>query len=108
MYRDQPDGAVPHGVRTAELEGAGGGLQARECLDLLERLEGQGFLTLPGKRVTRSRKCARSIGPTGEEQPWARLAGSVEAFAPVDVELVRSRGQRRLFREFVSQHHYLG
>jgi hypothetical protein len=87
---------------------AGGGLKARECMDLLERLEGQGLLTLPGKRVTRSRKCARRIAPAGDEQRWAGLVGPVEAFAPVEVEWVQSRGQRQLFRELVSRHHYLG
>lgn len=87
---------------------AGGGLKARECMDLLERLEGQGLVTLPGKRLIRPRKCTRSLAPAAEEQPWVGLAGSVEAFAPVDVELVRSREQRRLFQGLVSRHHYLG
>jgi len=87
---------------------ANGGLKAQECMDLLERLEGRGFLRLPGKRVTRPRKCARSIAPTVDEQPWARLGGSVESVAPVYVELVRSRQERQLFKELVSRYHYLG
>ena len=87
---------------------AGGGLKARECMDLLEHLEGRGLFTLPGKRVMRSRKCATKIALAVDEQRWAALRGSVEAFAPVEVELVQSPAQRKLFRELVSRHHYLG
>lgn len=88
---------------------AGGGLKVRECRDLLERLEAQGFLTLPVKKPTISRSPRKSMAPAesmGNES--AVLVGSVEAFSPVDVELVQSQEQRRLFRELVSRHHYLG
>jgi len=87
---------------------ANGGLKSRECMDFLELLEGQGFLALPEKRLTRARKCKRRIAPTVDEHPWARVSGSVESFAPVYVELVESREQRVLFRELVNQYHYLG
>ena len=87
---------------------AGGRLKARECRDLLERLEGQGFLTLPVKKPTVSRNPRKSIAPAENGQPRAVLVGSVEEFAPVDVALVQSQEQRLLFRELVSRHHYLG
>jgi hypothetical protein len=87
---------------------AGGGLKARECRDLLERLESQGVLTLPVKKsagVTQSRK---SFSPAGEGQMLSELAGSVEEFTPIDIELVQSREQRQLFKELISRYHYLG
>lgn len=87
---------------------AGGRLKARECMDLLERLEGQGLLKLPKKREIRRKKSTRRIAPAGGAQPWTDLTGSVERFAPVEVELVKSREQRRLFRDLIRQHHYLG
>jgi hypothetical protein len=71
-----------------EWKRAGGGLKARECRDLLERLE--------------------SVAPAGERQVPSELTGSVEEFAPIKVELVQSREQRELFRELLSFHHYLG
>jgi hypothetical protein len=83
-------------------------LKARECLDLLERLEDQGILTLPGKREHRRRKPATQPAPPAEDHPWAGLTGSVEAFVPVEIELVKTPEQRRLFRELVNHHHYLG
>lgn len=85
-----------------------GRLKARECRDMLERLEGQGFLTLPVKKPTVSRNPRKSIALAENGQPRAVLVGSVEELAPVDVELVQSQEQRLLFRELVSRHHYLG
>lgn len=87
---------------------ANGGLKARECRDLLERLESQGVLTLPVKKSPGSRKSTKRIAPAGDGQMHSALTGSVEAFAPLDVQLVESRQQRQLFKELVSQYHYLG
>jgi hypothetical protein len=88
---------------------ANGGLKGPECLGLLERLEDQGFLKLPESQQTGPRKgTRRHIAPARDDQPWTRLAGSVEAFAPLDVQRVESRQQRLVFRELVSRYHYLG
>lgn len=88
---------------------ANGGLKARECLDLLERLEGQGFLKLPESRETGPRKgTRRHIAPATDPPARAELTGSVGAFLPLDMELVESRKQRQLFKDLVSRYHYLG
>ena len=86
----------------------GGGLKARECRDLLERLESQGVLTLPDKKSCGSSKPMKLIAPAEEGQVHSELTGSVEEFAPLDIELVESRQQRQLFRELLSRYHYLG
>lgn len=86
----------------------GGKLKARECRDLLERLEDQGVLKLPGKRSVGSIKPRRSIAAITEGQPHSTLTGSVEMFSPVDVERVENAKQRRLFQGLVSRYHYLG
>jgi hypothetical protein len=87
---------------------AGGGLKARECRDLLERLETRGVLTLPEKKSPGSKSSRKSIAPAGNGQVYSTFTGSVEAFAPLDVVLVESRQQRQLFKELVSRYHYLG
>jgi hypothetical protein len=87
---------------------AAGRLKARECMDLLEVLEDQGLLKLPKKRETRRKKIARKIAPAGGTQPWTHLTGSVERFAPVEVDLVEGREQRVLFQDLIRQYHYLG
>jgi hypothetical protein len=91
-----------------EWKRAGGGLKARECRDLLERLESQGILTLPGKKIPGALQSRKSIAPAGEGQAHSELTGSVEEFTPIDIELVQSREQRELFRELLSRYHYLG
>ena len=85
-----------------------GGLKARECRDLLERLERQGVLTLPDKKSCGSSKPRKLIARAEKQQVHSELTGSVEEFAPLDVELVESRQQRQLFRELLSRYHYLG
>ncbi len=87
---------------------AGGGLKARECADFLERLENQGFLTLPAKKQLGPRQPKRDNGATDDGQTRAVVSGVVEEFGPVDVEVVKSPEQRLLFRELMSRHHYLG
>jgi len=86
----------------------GGGLKARECRDLLERLERQGVLTLPDKKSCGSSKPRKLIARAEKEQVHSELTGSVEEFAPLEVELVESQQQRQLFRELLSRYHYLG
>ena len=86
----------------------GGGLKARECRDFLERLESEGVLTLPEKKSCGSSKPRKLIAPAEEGQVHSQLTGSVEEFAPLDVELVENRPQRQLFRELLSRYHYLG
>jgi len=87
---------------------ANGKLKARECRDLLERLERKGILALPAKKSPGSAKSRKSIAPAGDGQVHSALIGSVEAFTPLDVQLIESRQQRQLFKELVSRYHYLG
>jgi hypothetical protein len=87
---------------------SGGGLKGLECRDLLERLERRGILTLPAKQSPGMIKSQKIIAPAGNGQFHSRLRGSVEEFAPLDVQLVESRQQRQLFKDLVSRYHYLG
>ena len=86
----------------------GGGLKARECRGFLERLDSQGVLTLPDKKSCGSSKPRKLIVPAEKGQVHSQLSGSVEQFAPLNIELVESRQQRQLFRQLLSRYHYLG
>jgi hypothetical protein len=86
----------------------GGGLKARECRDLLERLESQDALTLPGKRPCGSSKPRKCITPAKQSQVHSQLTGSVEDFTPLDVERVQTQEQRELFKDLLARYHYLG
>jgi hypothetical protein len=87
---------------------ANGSLKEPECLQLLERLEGQGVLVLPAKRQTRPIGSITSIPRTEAGEEGVTLSGPLEAFAPVSVERVSSAGARQRFRELVDRHHPLG
>jgi hypothetical protein len=86
----------------------GGGLKARECRDLLERLEIEGTLKLPGKKSIGAIAPRRCIAPVTNGKPYSALCGSVEMFSPIELELVDTPAQRVLFKELVSRYHYLG
>ena len=81
----------------------GGGLKARECRDLLERLEGQGVLRLPEKKSSGSKTAAKRIVTVATEHSLSALTGSVEAFLPLQVDLVQNKLQRQLFRDLSSR-----
>lgn len=85
-----------------------GGLKARECRDLLERLEHQGLLSLPEKKSTGNKKSSKFMAAEPAGPCPSELTGRVEAFLPLQVEIVENKEQRRLFRELMGRHHYLG
>ncbi|MEA2061388.1 MAG: DUF4338 domain-containing protein [Thermodesulfobacteriota bacterium] len=90
----------------------GGGLKARECKDLLEKLEEKGVLKLPEKRKTGNSGSHKfKVERKGMEEDdgyYSKLTGSVEQFTPLDVQLVKNRKQRDIFRELLGRYHYLG
>ena len=84
-----------------------GGLKNHECRQLLERLEAEGLLTLPSVRKlggTGPRRVDVS-GPRCEPEPVACMARECE---PLELALVESKGESRLWRELVERYHYLG
>jgi hypothetical protein len=48
------------------------------------------------------------MAPARPGQFHSQLTGSVEQFAPIEVQLVKSVQQRELFRDLLSRYHYLG
>lgn len=85
-----------------------GRLKTRECLDLLVQLEGKGILELPVKRqdgYRGPRKCKSEVQP---DRPFSVFTGSVEEFAPLEVERLHTRQQRELFKDLLARYHYLG
>lgn len=80
----------------------GGGLKWRECLDLLGKLEAKGLVKLPALRGPREHLMQIDAAPTcAEVVEQAQLT-------QVRVNRVQSAAQRRLFRELIEGHHYLG
>ena len=87
----------------------GGGLKARNCLDLCELMETRGILKLPGNKYTGeiTPRRPRESAVDGNK-PFSSLSGDIPVFAPSSLKLVENRRQRELFKELISRYHYLG
>ena len=87
---------------------ANGRLKARECREFLERLDAEGALVLPDKRLGRVPGSVTRVPRTAAGEPGCALVGSVRDIEPLVVEPVREPAERLLFRELVGRYHYLG
>jgi len=87
---------------------ATGRLKARECREWLERLETAGVITLPPKRVGRPVGTVTQVPVTARGDAQSVVTGTVRDIAPIVIERVTTGDERRLFRELVGRHHYLG
>jgi hypothetical protein len=85
-----------------------GALKARECRDLLERLEARGDLRLPAKRPGRPKGRRTSTAQTDRGERRGDIAGALPEVAPVELDLVREAEGRALWRELLARYHYLG
>ena len=85
-----------------------GRLKARECREFLERLDAEGALALPDKRLGRAPGSVTRVPRTAAGEPGCPLVGRVRDTEPLQVELVREPAERLLFRELVGRYHYLG
>jgi hypothetical protein len=105
MARDYAGLGVTEIARTVcELLGwkrANGRLKDQECRQLLERLRDQEWLTLPP---------VRSLGPRGPRQialsqasaPQLTLQGSAGEFEPLELRVVESQSESRLWTEHIA------
>src|SRR3990172_1101943 len=69
---------------------ATGRLKARECRDLLERLEAAGAIELPPKRVGRPRGARTRVTVTTRGDVGAAVTGAVHDLGSIAVERVTS------------------
>ncbi len=85
-----------------------GGLKSRECYLFLRELHRRGWLpwlTAPQPKARRAplAKLAVPITPAPN-----LLTGPLDLYRPIQFELIQDAGQRRLFRAYLDQYHYLG
>ena len=90
-----------------EWTGPNGGLKNHECRQLLERLQGEGFLKLPEVRHWGGRGPRRlDLSACGSEPaPLVCAAGECE---PLELVLVEGQANSRRWREQMERYHYLG
>ncbi len=85
---------------------ASGRLKDQDCRQLLERLRDQGWLTLPAVRNSGPRG-PRRIHLSEASAPQVALEGSAGEFTPLELRLVRSGAESRLWTELIERYHYL-
>jgi hypothetical protein len=85
-----------------------GSPKIRECSEWLEGLEAQGLIVLPGLRSGRGKGSLTSTPVTSLGEPGRSLEGTVRDLAPILIERVVEKPDRRLWRELVGRYHYLG
>jgi hypothetical protein len=66
------------------------------------------MVTLPAKRVGRPIGAQTTVPLTSRGDSGATMTGTVHNIAPILLERVTTADDRRLFRELVGRHHYLG
>jgi hypothetical protein len=85
-----------------------GGLKSRECYLFLRELHRRGWLPwLPAPQPRQRRP--RPARPA-EEADWmlVSLTGALREYQPIQLELIEDLQGRRLFRQYLERHHYLG
>ena len=83
-----------------------GRLKNHECRLLLERLQDQGFLSLPALRHS-GRRGPRSVAIDNPTDPPTPVQSTIAELQPLRLVLVE-RSESTLWREFIQRFHYLG
>lgn len=86
---------------------ASGGHKVQACLKLLAKLEAQGKLRLPEKRLRGNQQPQRPEW-TERTAPGAPVCGRLAGVSPVSLEMVTDREAKGLWNEYVDRYHYLG
>jgi hypothetical protein len=83
-----------------------GRLKDLECRQLLEHLAAQGWLQLPPVRRL-GRRGPRHVRLTEASAAQATIEGTAGEFEPLELRVVDSQQERRLWMELMERHHYL-
>jgi uncharacterized protein DUF4338 len=83
-----------------------GGLKSRECYVFLQVLHERGWLPWLSPQPRKLRPRAAVWDQRSDAQ--AALTGSIGDYLPVQLQLLDSNDDRRLFRQYIQRYHYLG
>jgi hypothetical protein len=87
---------------------ANGALKTRECYSFLQQLQARGWLaSLPPIRLTSPRR-PHTVRLDAQSDPGAPLTGALGDYLPLELLLLQTLAERRLFQQYVRRYHYLG
>ncbi len=88
---------------------ASGSGKLTACLNVLEELERNGELVLPGRHTRLQTERVRGAQHTRRTSPPGQaIVGRLEALTPVRLDLVQGRERVKLWNEYLDRYHYLG
>jgi len=88
---------------------ASGAGKVTACLNVLEELERNGELQLPGKQNRPKTERVRGAQHTKRTAPPDEMhVGKLADIGPVQLEIVDGREETKLWNEYLDRHHYLG
>jgi hypothetical protein len=85
-----------------------GGIKSRECYLFLRELHRRGWLPWLPAPQPRHRRAGRASPAAEPAVSTVLLNGPLHQYRPIRLELIENTEQRRLFRHYLEQHHYLG
>ena len=85
-----------------------GKLKTVECRQFLERLDARGIIRLPACKIQYIRQTKPTVHRTGRTDSQSTISTKLSELSPILLTRVRNSSQRRLWCEYVDQHHYLG
>ena len=85
-----------------------GEYKVASCKKLLDKLEGQGIITLPAKQEDKIRDSRDKISSSSLTEAGLPVEGVVTDFEPIFLESVTDRAGIRLWNEYVHRYHLLG
>ena len=86
-----------------------GGLKSRECYLFLRELHRRGWLPwLPAPQPRHRRIGSSSLVEQPTPSATVLVTGQLGQYRPLQLELIEDATNRRLFRQYLQEHHYLG
>ncbi len=84
-----------------------GALKDMACRELLRRLDREGLIHLPAKKIDVNRRQKR-LAPILLSPDIHSLTGKLKEFLPIELRMVRGSPEETLHNSLISRYHYLG
>jgi hypothetical protein len=85
-----------------------GNNKSQSCLDMLEKLEALGILSLTPIKISIQRGPRKKTVPTDLTKEQAGIDDKLDQLTPVRLQVVTEKNDITLWNEFIERYHYLG
>lgn len=85
-----------------------GNNKTQSCLDMLEKLEALGILSLPPIKTSMQRGPQKQIAPTDLTKEQAAIEDKLSQLTPIRLQMATEKSDISLWNELIERYHYLG